>query len=200
MQRLSEQSLLNALGESGQKTDSPPTPQPGSTNSAGLMSVRAKLMGQSPKETDANLNQWLRSSLNVDPREQVRMTYPVTGGYKREVTGYSFRGLTKENRQQAVEAVSLAMTPLDEGKCEQLVGMLYSVTAHRTDAEVSMNIILTMYSQCLARYPADVAQSAVNYFCHREEHPNFFPTLSELKSRLDAESLTRRAMLEALNA
>lgn len=200
MQRLSEQSLLNALGESGQKTDTRPTHQLGSTNSAGLTSVRAKLMAQSPKETDANLNQWLKSSLNVEPREKVRMTYPVTGGYKREVTGYSFHGLTSENRHKALEAVSLAMTPLDDGKCEQLVGMLYSVTAHRTDAEVSMNIILTMYSQCLARYPADVAQSVINYFCHREEHPNFFPTLSELKSRLDKESTTRRAMFEALNA
>ena len=119
-------------------------PQTGALTGSGgsgraLKDARERLMGQSPKETDANLNQWLRSSLNVEPRENVRMTYPVTGGYKREVTGYSFHGLTSENRPKALEAVSLAMTPLDDGKCEQLVGMLYSVTAHRTDRDWETN-------------------------------------------------------------
>lgn len=200
MQRLSEQSLLSALGESGSKTGLSLTPQHGSMSSAGLMSARNKLLSQSPQQTDRNLNQWLRSSLNVRPQEDVRMTYPATGGYKREVTGYSFQGLTSENRDQAREAVSMAMTPLEVEQCEELVAMLHAVTARRNEGDVALNIILSMYSRCLASYPADVANSVVQWFAERNEKPNFFPALSELKSELDRVSSSRRSLMEALNA
>lgn len=78
--------------------------------------------------------------------------------------------------------------------------MMHAVMAKRSDDVAALKIILTMYSRCMESYPADVAQSTANYFCHRDDHPNFFPTLSEIKLRLDRESQTRRALMESLNA
>lgn len=199
MERLSPQSMLSAVGLSGQTPDSSPTPQHGSIVEVGptsrnLPAIRAKLVSQEPEDTDRNLVQWLTSGLKIRPTESVRMTYPTTGGYRREVTGYSFAGLTAENRAEAMGAVNDALTPAEIGTCEGWVSALYAVTSHRTDDVSSMKIILRLYSDTLAQYPADVAKAVTERFMYRAERPNFFPTLSELKIDLDRLSLARRLL------
>lgn len=94
----------------------------------------------------------------------------------------------------------MAMTPLEVEQCEELVAMLHAVTARRNEGDVALNIILSMYSRCLASYPADVSNSVVQWFAERNEKPNFFPSLSELKAELDRVSSSRRSLMEALNA
>lgn len=94
----------------------------------------------------------------------------------------------------------MALTPLDVDQCEGLVAMLHAVTARRTEGDTALNIILSMYSRCLSGYPADVANSVIQWFAERNEKPNFFPTLSELKAELDRVSSSRRHLMEALNA
>jgi hypothetical protein len=181
--------------------------EPEASNSTGLQrgergvatdAALAKLESQTPEDTDRNLSQWLTSSLNVVPTPQVSLTYPVTGGYQRTVTGFSFEGLTENNRSSALKAVQAAMTPATAQRCEEHVSMLHAVTAHRQDGENSLRLILRLYADCLARYPADVAKSVVERFIYRSEKPNFFPTLSELKEACDKAAAQRMALLRTL--
>ena len=160
--------------------------------------ARAKLESQAPEETDRKLLQWLTSSLQIEPTAQVRLTYPTTGGYLRTVTGYSFEGLTDDNRSRALEAVQSAMTPATVERCEELVSTLHAVTAHRQDSENSLKVILRLYSDCLAKYPADVSKAVVERFIYRSEKPNFFPTLSELKTECDRAAHQRQQLLRSL--
>lgn len=198
MERLSPQSMLSAVGEPG-KMDSSLTPQRGLTKSDGatnLTQMRAKLLAQTPEETDRNLVQWLKSCLMVEPKEEVQLTYPATGGYKRTVTGYSFKGLTDANRSDAERDIRGAMTPATPEQCEEWIVTLHAMTARRSDDELSQAVILKFYSQALGRYPADVAQSAWNYFLRRKDRPNFFPPLSELEDYCDRLVMPRRMMME----
>lgn len=198
MQRLSPQSMLNAVGGTG-STDTFLTPQRGLTQSDGqtsLTQMREKLLSQSPAETDRNLVQWLKSCLMVEPREEVSLTYPATGGYKRNVTGYSFKGLTDDNRSDAERAIRGAMTPATPEQCEEWVVTLHAMTARRNDDELSQAVILKFYGQALGRYPADVAQATWDYFLRRKDKPNFFPTLSELEDHCDKLARPRKMMME----
>jgi len=201
MERLSAQSLLKSVGESGQTQNTALTPQPGSMVSDGqtnLTPIRAKLESQAPEDTDRNLLQWLTSSLGIVPQPQISLTYPVTGGYQRTVTGYSFEGLTPDNRSRALEATYSAMTPATVQRCEEHVSTLHAVTAHRNDSENSLRLILRLYADCLARFPADVAKAVVERFIYRSDKPNFFPTLSELKDACDKAAAQRRQLLASL--
>ena len=165
------------------------------TNTAAVL---AKLESQAPEETDRNLHQWLISSLSVVPQPQVSLTYPTTGGYQRTVTGYSFEGLTDDNRSEALRAVQSAMTPATVERCEELVSTLHAVTAHRQDSENSLKVILRLYSDCLAKYPADVSKAVVERFIYRSEKPNFFPTLSEVKTECDRAAHQRQQLLRSI--
>jgi hypothetical protein len=165
------------------------------TNSAAVL---AKLESQAPEDTDRNLLQWLTSSLGIVPQPQVSLTYPVTGGYQRTVTGFTFEGLTPDNRSDAVRAVQSAMTPPTIQRCEEHVSTLHAVTAHRQDSENSLRLILRLYADCLAKYPADVVKAVVERFIYRPDKPNFFPTLSELKDACDHATSQRKQILRSL--
>ena len=200
MERLSAQSLLKSVGASG-PADLVPTPQPGSMTSDGptnLAPIRAKLESQSPEDTDRNLLQWLTSSLGIVPQPQISLTYPVTGGYQRSVTGFSFEGLTQTNLSRALEATYSAMTPATVQRCEEHVSTLHAVTAHRNDSENNLRLILRLYADCLARYPADVSKAVVQRFIYRPDKPNFFPTLSELKAECDKAAAQRQQLMAAM--
>lgn len=158
----------------------------------------AKLESQSPEDTDRNLLQWLTSHLQIVPQPQVSLTYPTAGGYLRTVTGYSFEGLTDDNRSEALRAVQRAMTPATVERCEELVSTLHAVTAHRQDSENSLKVILRLYSDCLARYPADVSKAVVERFIYRSDKPNFFPTLSEVKTECDRVAHQRQQLLRSM--
>lgn len=165
---------------------------------AGTAAVLAKLESQSPEDTDRNLLQWLTSSLGIVPQPQISLTYPVTGGYQRTVTGYSFEGLTPDNRSRALEAVQSAMTPATVQRCEEHISTLHAVTAHRNDSENSLRLILRLYADCLARYPADVSKAVVERFIYRSDKPNFFPTLSEMKDACDKAAAQRQQLMAAM--
>lgn len=172
--------------------------QHGERGADAITAARAKLESQSPEDTDRNLLQWLISSLQIVPQPQVSLTYPVTGGYQRTVTGYLFEGLTPDNRSRALEAVQSAMTPATVERCEELVSTLHAVTAHRQDSENSLKVILRLYSDCLARYPADVSKAVVERFIYRSDKPNFFPTLSEVKDACDKAAGQRQQLADSL--
>jgi len=181
--------------------------EPVDANSTGLQhggrgvaidAARAKLESQTPEDTDRNLLQWLISSLSVEAQPQVSLTYPASGGYQRTVTGFSFQGLTEGNRSEALRAVQSAMTPATVERCEELVSTLHAVTAHRNDSDNSLRLILRLYSDCLSKYPADVAKAVCERFMYRPEKPNFFPTLSELKEACDKGTHQREQLLRSL--
>lgn len=114
------------------------------------------------------------------------------------MTGYSFKGLTDDNRSDAERAIRGAMTPATPEQCEEWVVTLHAMTARRNDDELSQAVILKFYGQTLGRYPADVAQAAWDYFLRRKEKPNFFPTLSELDDYCEQLAKPRKMMMENL--
>ena len=202
MERLSPQSMLNAVGLSGE-TGSSPTLQRGSTPNAGLTSqnltaVLAKLESQTPAETDRNLLAWLESSLNVAAKPQSRMMFPPEGGYYRRTTGFQVSGLTPENREAARQAVLSAMTrpPLD--KCEEWIAGLHAVTARRGDDTATLDLTMSLYAACLAQYPADIAKGVCMAFAMRTVKPNWFPTVSEMNEQCEREAAQREQLLRSL--
>ena len=190
-------SVISGLVSRAQADANSTGPQHGGRGVA-TVAVLAKLESQAPEDTDRNLLQWLTSSLGIVPQPQISLTYPVTGGYQRTVTGYSFEGLTPDNRSRALEATYSAMTPATVQRCEEHVSTLHAVTAHRNDSENSLRLILRLYADCLARFPADVAKAVVERFIYRTDKPNFFPTLSELKDACDKAAAQRQQLLDSL--
>lgn len=191
-------SVITGLPDRAREASNSTGPQRGALGVA-TGAALAKLESQTPEETDRNLSLWLTSSLGIVPQPQVRLTYPTTGGYRREVTGYSFEGLTEANRSDALRAVQSAMTPATPERCEEYVSTLHAVTAHRQDGENSLRLILRLYSDCLAKFPADVAKAVVDRFIYRTDKPNFFPTLSELNEACEKAADQRSKLLASLS-
>jgi len=90
------------------------------------------------------------------------------------------------------------MTPATVQRCEEHVSTLHAVTAHRQDSENSLRLILKLYSDCLAKFPADVSKAVVERFMYRSDKPNFFPTLSELKEACERATAQREQLLRSM--
>ncbi len=134
----------------------------------------------------------------VAAKPQSRMMFPPEGGFYRRTTGFQVSGLTPENRETARQAVQSAMTrpPLD--KCEEWVAGLHAVTARRGDDTATLDLTMSLYAACLAKYPADVAKQACLHFAMRSAKPNWFPTLSELAEWCEREAAQRQQLLDSL--
>jgi hypothetical protein len=86
--------------------------------------------------------------------------------------------------------------PLD--KCEEWVAGLHAVTARRGDDTATLDLTMSLYAACLAKYPADVAKQACLHFAMRRAKPNWFPTLSELAEWCEREAVQRQQLLDSL--
>jgi hypothetical protein len=160
--------------------------------------VLQRLMENTPQQTDAGLLTWLKSQ-GVGVTPEIKLTYPPTGGYRRELTGFTFSGLTPEVRQMAREHTLSAMTPPSVDDCEAWITTMHAVMAHRGSSATALEIILTVYAGCLRRYPADVAKAVCSEMALRREKPNWFPTLSELDEALDNTTDQRSKLLASLS-
>lgn len=203
MERLSPQSLLNAAGLNGQNQDSSPTQQHGSIavdgqTSRDLSVMRDKLVSQTPRETDQNLLAWLESSLGVVSRPLESFRYPQTGGYYRVIDGFDIRGVTPENRRQALEAVQAAMTKPTQMQAEEWIGGLSTVAVPRSQGDDASEVALTLYCARLGQYPADILKQACLDFALRRVKPNWFPTLSEMDEACEKLTMKRQKLLDAL--
>ncbi len=175
--------------------------QHGGHGSVTVEQARAKLVTQSPKETDRNLREWLKSSLGVVPIPQGRWMFPQNGGSYQVVTHFEFGGKLKvpreEARQLAAQAIKAATTRPTREDCEEWIATLHAVTARRADDASTLELILNVYCGVLARYPADVAKQACQDFALRREKPNWFPTLSELDEACERMASERIKLAEA---
>lgn len=177
--------------------------RPGETASVRSLTesaLRARLVSQSPADTDRNLFRWLESSLNVVAKPRGRMMFPKSGGYYVQSDGTDIAGLTPENRGEAIAAVEAAMTRPSVEDCEELVASLHAVTARRSEDGAGQALALTLYSSCLSQYPADIAKSVCMSFALRRQSPNWFPTLSELDEACERATDKRASLLRALRA
>lgn len=178
-------------------------PRPGASGSVRSLTesaLRARLVAQKPADTDRNLLAWLESSLNVVAKPRVRMMFPKTGGYYAQVEGFDVSGLDGMNRDEALAAVSAAMTRPTVEDCEELIASLHAVTARRGDDEDTLTLAMSLYAGCLAQYPADIAKSVCMSFALRKAKPNWFPTLSEINEACEKAQAQRAALLHALKA
>jgi hypothetical protein len=166
-------------------------------SAASRSAVLAKLLANTPEETDKALLTWLKSQ-DVGVTPEVRLTYPATGGYRRELTGFTFSNLKPEVRDTARGHVMSAMARPEIDDCEAWVTTMHAVMAHRGSSQTALELILTIYAGCLRGYPADVGKTVCQELAIRREKPNWFPTLSELDEACEKRTEQRKALLASL--
>lgn len=171
----------------------------GSGKSLTESAARDRLVAQKPTETDQNLLAWLESSLGVVAKPNVNLSFPLTGGYRRTVAGFDIRGITRENRQTALDAVKSAMTRPTHDQVEEWIAGLAAVTAQRVQSDDVSEIALSLYVGRLRQYPADVVKEVCMTFALRREKPNWFPTLSEIDEACEKAAQQREQLLKALS-
>lgn len=186
-----------ALAETRLKSTGQPPSETASVPSLTESEARAKLLASKPEETDQRLLTWLKS-LGVGVCPEVRLTYPAAGGYRRELTGYSFSGITEASRRKAAAALKSAMTPASENDCEGWVATMHACMAHRGSSETAVELVLSLYAGRLQMYPADVAKAVCVGFTLRRDKPNWFPTLSELDEACEKAAEARTALAESV--
>jgi hypothetical protein len=153
-------SVISGLVSRAQADANSTGPQHGGRGVA-TVAVRAKLESQA-----ANGNRSKPTGMAgilAERRRQASIQDDVpAGGWVSiaRTTGFRVSGLTPENRETARQAVQSAMTrpPLD--KCEEWVAGLHAVTARRGDDTATLDLTMSLYAACLAKYPADVAKGA----------------------------------------
>lgn len=184
------------LAETRLKSTGQPPSETVSVKSLTESEARAKLLASKPEETDQRLLTWLKSQ-GVAVLPEVRLTYPAAGGYRRELTGYSFAGMTDASRPKVAAALKSVMTPASENDCEGWVATMHACMAHRGSSETAVELILSLYAGRLQMYPADVAKAVCIAFTLRREKPNWFPTLSELDEACEKAAEARSALAES---
>lgn len=175
----------------------PPLGETASGRSLTASEARDRLLAATPQETDQRLLTWLKSQ-GVVATPEVRLTYPATGGYRRDLTGFSFSGLSPAVQAWAVTAAVSAMTPATQDDCEGWIATMHACMAHRGSSETAVELVLSLYAARLRMYPADVAKAVCMAFTLRRDKPNWFPTLSEVDEACEAATEKRAALLKSL--
>lgn len=192
-------SVISGLVKQAETALSSTGPQHGETGVAiDEAAARARLVGQTPAETDRKLGAWLESSLGIVAKPAGRMMFPLGGGYYLKIEGFDFRGLTDENRSAARNAVQAAMTRPTLDQCEVWIASLHAATARRADDEAGQELTMTLYASRLSQYPADIAKQVCMDFALRRAKPNWFPTLSELDEACEKAANKRAQLFSAL--
>lgn len=190
--------ITGALSEA-QKGQSSTGRQPGEGGSAQLPTAseserRAWLESRSPEETDKALRTSLASSLNVGLEEVSELRFPVSGGFRKLITGYAVRD-PDGNRGAALGKVEAASIPAERDQAEEWLAILQIATAGGRKSEAAQQVALNLYTNALLQYPADVAKAA----CYRlATMQKWFPTLADVIELCDELAADRQHMRIAL--
>lgn len=206
MERLSPQSMLNAVGQSGQSPGSFLMPQHGSTGVVGLTrreeaDARRWLATKTPAQADAAIRHSLTSQLGVDVSVKREWRYPEDRpAYLVAITaGVSVQ--STENVPLAISKLEAAMIPPTHEEAELMVSQLQQALGRRSSSEEASEIGLDLYVSILRRHPVDVAQAAVLELATEPRPGNavgWFPTAPELEGVCRRYGQDRQAMLTAL--
>lgn len=206
MELLSPQSMLNAVGLSGQSRGISPTLQRGSTGVAGLTSqeeakARAWLGTRKPTETDQAIHHSLTSQLGVSVNVKREWRYPESKPPYQVTTSAGVLAQSTDNVRLAIGKVEFASVPPSHEEAELMVSQLQQALARRASSEDAAEVGFDSYVHCLRRHPLDVAQAAVMELANEPRPGNaaaWFPTLPELEGVCRKYGRDREAMLEAL--
>jgi hypothetical protein len=206
MERLSPQSMLNAVGLSGETQNTSPTPQRGSTREVGLTSqeaekARAWLGTRKPAETDQAIRHSLTSQLGVSVNVNREWRYPEGKPPYQVTTSAGIQAQSRANVLAAIGKVEFASVPPSHEEAELMVSQLQQVLARRASSEEAAEVGFDAYVHCLRRHPLDVAQAAVMELANEPRVGNaaaWFPTLPELEGVCRKYGGDREAMLEGL--
>lgn len=208
MERLSPQSMLNAVGLSGQTPDLSPTPQRGSTGGGGLTSqdqtaARKWLDGKSPALVDETIRLSLTSTLGVSVNVRREWRYPEDRpAYLTAITA-GVMALSTENIPLAIAKLEAAMTPPTHEEAELMVSQLQQALSRRSSSDAASEVGLDLYVSILRRHPVDVAQAAVMELATEPREDNrtaWFPTAPELEGVCRRYGQDRTAMLNGLKS
>lgn len=206
MERLSPQSILNAVGLSGETQNTSLTPQRGSTRGVGLTSqeaakARAWLGTRKPAETDQAIRHSLTSQLGVSVNVNREWRYPEGKPPYQVTTSAGIQAQSLDNVRVAIGKVEFASVPPSHEESELMVSQLQQVLARRASSEEAAEVGFDAYVHCLRRHPLDVAQAAVMELANEPRVGNaaaWFPTLPELEGVCRKYGGDREAMLEGL--
>lgn len=206
MERLSPQSMLNAIGQSGQTSGSSLMPQLGLTGAVGLTSqeestARAWLASKTPVQVDEAIRHSLISQLGVSVNVKREWRYPEDRpAYMVAITA-GVTALSKDNIPQAMAKLEAALTPPTHETAELMVSQLQQALGRRSSSEEASEVGLDLYVSILRRHPVDVAKAAVLELATEPRPGNataWFPTAPELEGVCRRYAQDRTAMLDGL--
>lgn len=207
MKRLSPQSVINAVGQSGQTSDTSLTPQHGSTGVVGLTSqeeakARAWLASKRPAQVDEAIRHSLTSQLGVSVSETREWRFPEGKPAYPVVTSAGLTGLSTDTQQAAIQKVFSAMTPIDKREAESLIVQMQAVLPRRNSSEETAEVAFDVYVHCLTQCPADVAHEVARDYVMSppKDGQTWFPSPPELMGRIEVLASPRKALLSSLYA
>jgi hypothetical protein len=145
-----------------------------------------KLAAMSPTETGQKITSLLKS-LGVEQRDDYRIVYPESGGFKRELVKRRIvgRALTEDE----LERLARFLTPPTVAQCEAWLAELSVIAPHRQDGELTGALKVDAYIRRLREYPADIVRHAM-----LERTWRFFSSWFELEAVLKPEAASRESM------
>lgn len=186
--------------EMAEMPSSPLTPQRGLTPSDGPTSPLVEAMAAAnPLNTEAALKASLPVSLAsmMTSSAKTRATYPEGEDVKIQFLGYEPipSDVPAPLLCQALEAVKLSLSPMDERYIATLVTRMKAMTRSRSESSVDAVVQIKIYAEELTAWPADVVKYIVTTWHQRSD---FFPTMHELEIELRRWSERRKAFCEVL--
>lgn len=163
-----------------------------------LPSVVEAMERGDPYRTDKALVASLPPSIGSRLTTLTRTWNDPTYGYDFEVVGYQLApGAPDDDLAVAREMVDHCLQPGSESAIKSALALLRVSTKSRAEVEDDLALGQQVFADELAKYPADVAWSAVLKLARREK---FYPSLSELRDQLQREGKMRQALAKTLRA
>lgn len=191
--------LLPSSGIIGSaKANSKPTGQQLSETAAGkLPSVHeAAAMGQDPDRLDRAIVELLPLSVRSICRRVEREYIDPKYGFDVEFHGYVIEGqISEEDRDYACLIVNQYMDAPPENAIKSELARLRASTKARAEADDDLAMTFQVMAEECAEHPADVVVWALRGWARSE---TFYPSMAELRDRLQIASRGRRTLLAAI--
>jgi len=170
--------------------------EPGSITLPSLREAAARVID--PAETDrallASLPPSVASALRPTYRERIDPVY----GFDSEFTGYAIvpADIPAADLMRSVQAVAPYMAPPDENLIKRELARLRVSTKARAESDDDLAMGFQVLAEECAEYPADVVVWALRNWARTEI---FYPSLAEIRDRLQRGARRRAALIDALD-
>lgn len=170
----------------------------GETASGRSLAIAEAARQMDPEAVDraivASLPPSIASTLRPTYRDRIDPVY----GFDTEFVGYRLDGpVPAKDLMQARQMVGLYLAPAEVGLIKREIARLRVSTKSRAETDDDLAMGFQVLAEECAQYPADVVVWALRTWAQAEI---FYPSLAEIRERLQRGARKRRALLEAMGA